>query len=99
MNRYILAPEARDDLQEIWCYIAMDNPAAADRLEEDIYAACEKLAVQPHLGHSRPDLTSDPVLFWRVRSVYLVVYLFTHCFRGFGRAENPRQLRKASKGQ
>jgi len=75
MSRYIFSPKARDDLQEIWCYIAMDNPVAADRLEEDIYAACEKLATQPHLGHSRPDLTSEPILFWKVRSVYLVIYL------------------------
>ena len=35
MKRYELSPEARDDLQEIWVYIASDNPSAADKLEED----------------------------------------------------------------
>ena len=75
MNDFVFSPEARDDLQEIWCYIARDNPGAADRLEADIYAACEKLARQPRLGHRRKDLTSEPVLFWRVRNVYLIVYL------------------------
>ena len=52
-----------------------DNPAAADKLEGDIYAACELLAKSPHLGHKRPDLTEEPVLFWPVRGQYLVIYM------------------------
>ena len=44
MKGYELSPEATDDLQEIWIYIANDNPIAADKLEDDIYAACELLA-------------------------------------------------------
>src|SRR5438876_990393 len=68
------SPEARDDLQEIWAYIAGDNLAAADRLEADIYKACAMLAQNPRLGHKRPDLTDEPVLFWLVRGHYLVVY-------------------------
>jgi toxin ParE1/3/4 len=72
---YELSPEARDDLQEIWAYIARDNPSAADELEADIYAACELLAQSPHLGHKRPDLSKEPVLFWPVRGQYLVIYL------------------------
>jgi len=66
MNGYELSPEAQNDLQEIWVHIAQDNPAAADKLEEDIYEACELLAKNPHLGHKRRDLTSEPVLFWPV---------------------------------
>jgi plasmid stabilization system protein ParE len=75
MSGYVLSPEARDDLLEIWSYIARDNPAAADQVEADLYAACEKLAKNPRLGHRRADLTDEPVLFWRVRGVYLVIYL------------------------
>src|SRR5882762_3322269 len=74
MNGYELSPEALADLQEIWVYIARDNPAAADKLEADIYQACELLARNPRLGHKRPDLTDDPVLFWPVRGQYLVIY-------------------------
>ena len=37
MKGYELSSEATEDLQEIWVYIANDNPAAADKLEEDIY--------------------------------------------------------------
>jgi plasmid stabilization system protein ParE len=69
-----LSPEARDDLQEIWIYIAGDNIAAADKLESDIYEACDVLAENPRLGHKRPDLTDEPVLFWPVRGQYLVIY-------------------------
>ncbi len=74
MRGYQLSPEARDDLQEIWIYIAADNPAAADELEADIYRACEVLAGNPGIGHKRPDLTGEPVLFWPVRGRYLVIY-------------------------
>ena len=74
MKGYQLSPEARDDLQDIWAYIAADNPAAADKLEADIYHACVVLAENPHLGHKRPDLTDEPVLFWPVRGRYLVIY-------------------------
>jgi len=74
MKVYHLAPEARNDLQEIWTYIAGDNPVAADKIETDIYKACEILAENPRLGHKRPDLTDEPVLFWPVRGQYLVIY-------------------------
>ena len=74
MKGYELSPEARDDLQEIWIYIAGDNLAAADKLEADIYKAYEALAENPRLGHKRLDLTDEPVLFWPVRGQYLVVY-------------------------
>ncbi len=74
MKGYELSPEARDDLQEIWIFIAGDNPAAADKLEADIYKACEVLPENPRLGHKRPDLTDAPLLFWPVRRQYLIVY-------------------------
>jgi toxin ParE1/3/4 len=74
MKSYELSFEALADLQEIWIYIAKDNAAAADELEADIYHACELLARNPRLGHKRPDLTDEPVLFWPVRGHYLVIY-------------------------
>jgi plasmid stabilization system protein ParE len=74
MKEYELSLEARDDLQQIWAYIARDNLTAADQLETDIYAACELLARNPRLGHKRRDLTDEPVRFWPVRGNYLVVY-------------------------
>src|ERR1700733_13545853 len=74
MKGFELSPEAKNDLQEILSFTAANNVAAADRLEADIYKACELLAENPRLGHKRPDLTDEPVLFWQVRGVYLVIY-------------------------
>jgi plasmid stabilization system protein ParE len=75
MKGYELSPQARDDLQDIWVYIASDDPGEADKLELEIYEACELLAKNPRLGHKRSDLTDQPVLFWQVRGRYLVIYL------------------------
>lgn len=74
MKGYELSDEARADLQEIWVYIAKGNPAAADKLEGELYEACELLAKNPRLGHKRSELTDEPVLFWPVRGHYLVIY-------------------------
>ena len=73
MKGYELSPEAKNDLQEIWSFIAANNIAAADKLEADIYDACEALADNPRLGHKRPDLTSRPLRFALVRD-YLIAY-------------------------
>lgn len=75
MKEYEFSVEARDDLLEIWAYIAADNTAAADRVEKELYEACEMLAKNPGAGHKRADLTAEPVLFWPVRGQYLVIYV------------------------
>jgi antitoxin ParD1/3/4/toxin ParE1/3/4 len=74
MRAWEFSPEAKEDLQDIWLYIAADNSAAADEIEAEIYEACDLLARNPGLGHKRRDLTDEPVLFWPVRGRYLVIY-------------------------
>ncbi len=74
MKSYQLTFAAEDDLFDIWTYIAADNPAAADRVEGEIFNACVRLAARPDLGHYRHDLTDKPVRFFAVRGRYLVVY-------------------------
>jgi len=49
MKGYELSSEALADLQEIWVHIAVDNPSAADKLEAEIYQACELLVKIPVL--------------------------------------------------
>lgn len=44
MTGYDFHPEAELDLDEIWDFIAKDNPAAADRVTEDIIADIEALS-------------------------------------------------------
>ena len=73
MTSYILAPEALQDLQELWDYIATENLDAADRVIDTLFAAFERLAAMPGLGHRREDLTDRPLRFWTV-DAYLVIY-------------------------
>jgi plasmid stabilization system protein ParE len=78
MNRYILAPAARQDLRAIQAYIAHDNIQAARRVLAEIRAACARLADNSHLGHAREDLTDQPVRFWSVRTYYIIYRPETH---------------------
>jgi len=45
-----VAPLAREDLDQIWDYVAQDNPAAADRLIDGFQEKFSLLAGQPFLG-------------------------------------------------
>jgi toxin ParE1/3/4 len=73
MTAFVLHPEAYADLDEIWEYIADDNLDAADRVREEIYQTILSLVAFPHQGHSRPDLTSRPLLFHSVRD-HVIAY-------------------------
>jgi plasmid stabilization system protein ParE len=73
MKRFKLSPEAAQDIREIWAYIAADNIKAARRVRLQIFDACQRVAGNPGIGHSREDLTDKPVLFWPTGS-YLIVY-------------------------
>jgi plasmid stabilization system protein ParE len=43
-----LHPGAAQDINEIWQFIAADNPLAATRFREDILEAIRKLVMFPH---------------------------------------------------
>jgi len=73
MSRFVLTKAARTDLDEIFDYIARDNPNAAGRVLEKLREAMRILARNPEIGHYRRDLASEPVRFWSVYS-YLVIY-------------------------
>ena len=73
MTCYDFHPEAVVDLDEIWYFIAGDNPTAADKLIAEILAAVDKLVSFPKQGHKRPDLTSRRLRFALVRE-YLIAY-------------------------
>ena len=70
---YVLSPEALSDLQNIWDFIATENPAAANQMVDELFNAFQHLAEWPGSGHTRHDLTQKNVRFWPVRS-YLLVY-------------------------
>jgi len=63
--RLLKRPEAENDLEEIWWFIAQDSPHNADRFLDRIQERCLALAGFPKMGVSReelkPDLRSQPV--------------------------------------
>jgi len=73
MQDYLISPDALDDLQGIWDFIALDSLEAADRVIDELLENFQELANHPGIGHTRRDLTTRDVRFWPVHS-YLVVY-------------------------
>ena len=73
MTGYDFHPEARLDLDEVWEFIRADNVDAADRMIADILSSIRALVPFPGQGRRRPDLTSRPLRFIRVRE-FLIAY-------------------------
>ena len=74
MKRYIVAPEAEQDLDDIKAYLTDDGgPRVARSVLKQIKDAVEFLSRTPGAGHLREDLTNAPVKFWSVFS-YLIIY-------------------------
>lgn len=71
-----LTPQATEDLDAIWWFIAEDNREAADRVEMEIVATCRRLARHPLMGTTRRNMTPLPVRFWTVAKFpgYVIVY-------------------------
>lgn len=53
MNRYRVTEDARNDLNEIWLYIAEDNEIAANRFIRALIALFPMLASRPEMGPER----------------------------------------------
>ena len=70
MFLFSLSPE---DSQDVWNFIAPYNPRAADKLEDEFFAAFEILAQHLGMGHTRVGLRDRDVRFWPMGS-YLVAY-------------------------
>lgn len=63
MSDFVLSSEARQDLFNIWDYIAQDNIDAADRVASEIRDAMATPALNPAMGHYRNDLANEPLRF------------------------------------
>ena len=73
MKGFILTPRAKQDVNDIWDYIANDNIEAADRVLDALDNAVIKLAKNPGIGHWRDEMTDKRHRFVLVYS-YLIVY-------------------------
>ena len=55
MKRFILTPRAKQDVNDIWDYIANEDIEAADRVLDALDNAMIKLAKNPGIGHWRDE--------------------------------------------
>jgi plasmid stabilization system protein ParE len=89
----LISPEALQDLQSIQEFVALDNPHAAEKIIDQLFAAFENLAKFPHIGHRRPDLTNRNVRFWGNRRLSCCVQ---NCARRTAnRSHPPRGARRS----
>ncbi len=73
MPRIIKHPEAENDLDEIWLYIAQDSPDNADQFLDEMEETCRKLARFAEMGRNRDDL--HPGLQSFPIGKYLIFYM------------------------
>ncbi|MBF0318400.1 MAG: type II toxin-antitoxin system RelE/ParE family toxin [Nitrospirae bacterium] len=73
MLRILKRPEAESDLEEIWLYIAQDNPDKADKLLDEIEESSRKIAQFTNMGRNRDEL--HPGLRSFPAGKYLIYYL------------------------
>ena len=73
MGHFRISETARKDLDEIWWYIAQDDPLAADRFIQRLLSKLPALASMPRMGRKRDDLSAglrsfpvrDYIIFYR----------------------------------
>ena len=86
MPRLFFSARSRQDLADIWDYIASDSLRYADAVHERIYLRCEKLIDQPGIGHRRDDVspglrcrnTDGYVIFYRVKPTHVGISRIIH---------------------
>ena len=93
-RRVALLPIARDDIEEIYLYVAADNPGAAVALTDKILARIDSLESLPLIGKIVPDaelakrdyrmlVVDDYLVFYRVVDDIVVVYRVLHGARDY----------------
>ena len=68
----IWTPQAREDLIEIYIYIGLDNPSAAERIYDAIQSKAEMLIEYPRLGVRRPDIRRSTRML--IEGSYLILH-------------------------
>lgn len=59
MGRIQRTPRADQDLEELWFFIAQDDPAAADRWLDTLEEKIGLFADNPLMGPARPDIARE----------------------------------------
>lgn len=58
MSRVVRRPQAAEDIEEIWNYIASDDLPAADRWLDHLDESFQLLATHPSMGRAREELAA-----------------------------------------
>ncbi len=59
MSEIFRRPDAEADLDDLWLFIAQDDPVYADRFIDRIADTSKLLGENPLMGRSRPELAPD----------------------------------------
>jgi toxin ParE1/3/4 len=86
MKKFRISSTAQTDLDEIWLFIAEDNPDAADRFHDLLLSKILILATQPLMGRVREELhpgvrgfpVGNYVIFYRDTPDYLEILRVLH---------------------
>jgi toxin ParE1/3/4 len=70
--KLLWTPRAEQDLLEIYAFIALDNPSAADRVLFELQSGIERLALNPRLCQRRPEIAPSARIL--IERPYLVLY-------------------------
>ncbi|MCP4679166.1 MAG: type II toxin-antitoxin system RelE/ParE family toxin [Deltaproteobacteria bacterium] len=73
MLKLVISPEATADLDDIWSYIAEDNPEMATLFLSSILAECRLLSDSPYIGRERDDIQREGVRSIPFRN-YIILY-------------------------
>ena len=74
-HQLIISEQARDDIIDIWQYIALDSIERADDFVDFVYGQCNEIVAFPEIGRKRdeliPGIRSLPVkryvIFYRIK--------------------------------
>ena len=86
MKTIRLTSEAGADVDEIWLFIAQDDPHAADRFHDILLSKFAMLGKQPLIGRERDDLSpglrsfavGNYVIFYRDKAEFLEIMRVLH---------------------
>lgn len=84
--RLVFSRRAQDDMDEVWAYIAGDNPVAAEEVCCAFVRTAKELARHPEMGRRRDELgpnlrsftTGNYVIFYRCVSDCLQIHRILH---------------------
>lgn len=72
MARFLVSSYAEADLMAIRDYLAMESPAASQRVGAALRHAFAQLAKSPYMGHLREDIVDARYRVWTVFSYYVI---------------------------